>query len=88
VLCRQDNEKGASLIVNLVGGCGVATLTTICWPPQAFEIPRMRNTAAGWPIIGWRLRHGVLLRCAFTDIADDLPGSVELDVTELVDTDW
>ena len=33
------------VIVNLVGA-GAATLTTICWLPQAFKILRTRNTAA------------------------------------------
>ncbi len=32
-------------IVNLVGGAA-ATLTTICWLPQAFKILRTRDTAA------------------------------------------
>ena len=32
-------------IVNLVGG-GAATLTTICWLPQAFKILRTQNTRA------------------------------------------
>jgi MtN3 and saliva related transmembrane protein len=45
---RQNNDKGAGmdpLIVNLVGG-GAATLTTICWLPQALKILRTRDTAA------------------------------------------
>ncbi len=32
-------------IVNLVGGAA-ATLTTICWLPQAFKIIRTKDTAA------------------------------------------
>jgi MtN3 and saliva related transmembrane protein len=32
-------------IVNLVGGAA-ATLTTICWLPQAFKILRTQDTAA------------------------------------------
>ena len=32
-------------IVNLVGS-GAATLTTICWLPQAFKILRTQNTRA------------------------------------------
>jgi len=32
-------------IVNLVGGAA-ATLTTLCWLPQAFKIIRTKNTAA------------------------------------------
>jgi MtN3 and saliva related transmembrane protein len=32
-------------IVNLVGGAA-ATLTTICWLPQAFKILRTQNTRA------------------------------------------
>lgn len=33
------------LFVNLVGG-SAATLTTICWLPQAFKILRTQDTAA------------------------------------------
>lgn len=33
------------VIVNLVGGAA-ATLTTICWLPQAFKILRTQDTAA------------------------------------------
>lgn len=33
------------IIVNLVGGTA-ATLTTICWLPQAFKILRTKDTAA------------------------------------------
>lgn len=33
------------VIVNLVGGAA-ATLTTICWLPQAIKILRTQNTAA------------------------------------------
>ncbi len=32
-------------IVNLIGGAA-ATLTTVCWLPQAFKIIRTRDTAA------------------------------------------
>ena len=56
------------IIVNLIGA-GAASLTTICWLPQAFRILRTRDTAAislltysvfGLGLVLW-LCYGVLL---------------------------
>jgi MtN3 and saliva related transmembrane protein len=56
------------VIVNLIGA-GAATLTTICWLPQAFKILRTRDTAAislltysvfGVGLVLW-LCYGILL---------------------------
>jgi MtN3 and saliva related transmembrane protein len=56
------------LVVNIVGGAA-ATLTTICWLPQAFKILRTQDTAAislltytvfGVGLVLW-LCYGILL---------------------------
>ena len=58
--------------VNLIGAAA-ATLTTICWLPQAFKILRTRNTAVDLAIDLFGLRHRAGAVAVLRDFAGSWP---------------